>query len=300
MRMKRVISISLSLLALGLLPACETNHTQPLVRPPATAVERNFEETWAAARVVLRSYELPLYQQDKRDGILVTQAEPGGHLFELWRRDSRSLASYRENTVQTILRAARVTIRRIGTTDEFTVGVEIRTARTNRPQPNVTSSSQIYSARTIPLPRMTFYDLAQKPEAPRVGIEPVALDFITPLGRDSELEALIAKEISEVAAAGVIEYQPSAEAPVVTLEAEPRPRTLYTSDTLPEKKPEEKPEVKTEAKPEAKPEVKPEAKSETKPETMPEEKIEVIAVDKPVDKPADKPVEKPAETSTEQ
>jgi len=155
---------------------------------------------------------------------------------------------------------------------------------------------------------MTFYDLAQKPEAPRVGIEPVALDFITPLGRDSELEALVAKEISEVAAAGVIEYQPSAEAPVVPLEAEPRPRTLYTSDTLPAKKPEEKPEVKPEAKSEAKPEVKPEAKSEAKPETMPEEKIEVIAVDKPVDKPvekpadkpADKPAEKPAETSTEQ
>ena len=77
MRTKRFIAIPLLAAALALVTACETNHTQPLVRPPATLAARNFEENWAAARYVLRRFGLPLYQQDKRDGVLVTRAEPG-------------------------------------------------------------------------------------------------------------------------------------------------------------------------------------------------------------------------------
>ena len=184
---------------------CTPQHTKPLQREPATQEERNFLRLWESTRTVLKKYSFPLDRQDRRDGIITTRAVAGGHLFEFWRKDAATIFSYKENTVQTILRAARVTIHRLeGSEDEFDFKVEVFMARTNRPQPQLTNSSQTMRIRTSALRRLKFDDLRYERQVAEEGKADWQRDLIVPLGRDTDLEGYIADDIRNAAAA----YEP--------------------------------------------------------------------------------------------
>ena len=77
-------------------------------------------------------------------------------------------------------------------------------ARMNRPQPQLTNSSQALTMRVEQLQRLKFDDLRNTPEAGREGTVDARKDQVVLLGRDTDLEALIAIDIREAAAA----YEP--------------------------------------------------------------------------------------------
>ena len=199
-------SIIFSTLIIGSLAGgCIPRHTKPLQRDPATQEERNFQALWEASRTVLKKYGFPLDRQDRRDGVITTEAVAGGHLFEFWRKDAATVFSYKENTVQTIMRAAKVVIHRIkDSDDEFDFTVEVFMARMNRPQPQLTNSSQTMTMRMAQVRRLKFGDLRNERQADREEIADARRDQVVLLGRDSDLEALIAGDIRDAAAA----YEP--------------------------------------------------------------------------------------------
>ncbi len=196
--------ILLTLIPWALCVGCIPQHTKPLQRELATQEERNFQALWSGARTVLKKYGFTLDRQDRRDGIITTEAVVGGHFFEFWRKDAATIFSYKENTVQTIMRAAKVTIHHIKDSDEFDFTVEIFMARMNRPPLQLTNSSQTLTMRVGRSQRLKFDDLRNKLEASREGTVDARRDQIVLLGRDTDLEALIAIDIREAAAA----YEP--------------------------------------------------------------------------------------------
>ncbi len=198
--------IIFSMLILGALgEGCIPKHTKPLQREPATQEERNFQALWESTRAVLKKYSFPLDWQDRRDGIITTRAVAGGHLFEFWRKDAATIFSYKENTVQTIMRVARVTIHRIeGSEDEFDFKVEVLMARSNRPQPQLTNSSQTMRMRTSALKQLKFDELRYERQEEGKENADRRRDLIVPLGRDTDLESYIADDIRNATAA----YEP--------------------------------------------------------------------------------------------
>jgi hypothetical protein len=122
---------------------CWPRH-QVSYRPPEpeTEAERNFEVVWTAAREVLRDYGFELRRQDRRAGVMTTDAIVGQHFFELWRRDAATLYSYGENSVQTIFRAAKVTIHPVEGRDKFDFTLKVAVARSDKPSEQLTDASQ--------------------------------------------------------------------------------------------------------------------------------------------------------------
>jgi len=204
-------------------------HTASLERPPKTAAERNFQTVWRASRGVLKKYYFPLDRQDRRAGIITTDAVTGGHLFELWRKDAATAFHYRENTVQTIYRAAKVTIRRVKGADKFDVDVEIAMARSDAKAPQLTTSSQVGHLSAIRKHSvLKFNDLIREPdlttkpadalryrrkpeqttkeaEALRYRLPKLPECTVVPLGRDTDLEMHVLQKIRD-RAGDAIEY----------------------------------------------------------------------------------------------
>lgn len=197
-------------LIVGLLAAvgCQPGHLKPREREPQTEAERNFETLWRSARRVLKKYGFELDRQDRRDGIITTFAASGGHVFEVWRKDSATPFHYQENAIQNILRAVRVSVRR-GEGDTFDYSVEVMMARSNLPQPMITGTSDLHSSRLPKMPPLRFNDLRRRAFS-RTGEDPVddsprgALDedvpleeSIVPLGRDTDMEMRLTRDIRE-------------------------------------------------------------------------------------------------------
>lgn len=181
-------------------------------REPATPAERNFRDLWEASCAVLKRYGFVLDRQDRREGVITTYAVSGGHGLEaLWRNDASNFFYFQENTAQNILRAARVTIRRLpDRPEEFDFRVEVRMARTTRPPPPLTDAVEVNRMRTPTLPDLRFGDLEDRPlrrgEVPRG-----ARAYLVPLGNDEDLAQRIDRSIR--ARAGIPDYSFS-ESPV--------------------------------------------------------------------------------------
>lgn len=175
---------------------CGPMYTKPLERAPQTRAERNFRDLWDASCVTLKKYGFPLDRQDRRAGVITTYAVSGGHGLEvLWRKDASNFYQFQENTAQNILRAARVKIRRLPENpDEFDFTVEVRAARTTRPQPQLTDSSDIYKMYVPQLPELRFNDLELRPAGRQERLQGLK-SCIVPLGRDEEFAWRIDRSI---------------------------------------------------------------------------------------------------------
>jgi hypothetical protein len=199
----RVFRFILSILMLSLIAGCgPPQHTAPLAREPETEAERNFRDLWEGARKTLKRYGFSLDRQDPRGGVINTFAVSGGHGLEaLWRKDATSLYSHQENTAQNILRAALVKVWRVrNTKDQFDFSVTVLVARTNRPQPHLTSSTETMTMQVPRLPKLRYADLKlPRGEAgkPLRGYK----SMVVPLGEDEALAAKIDQDIR--AAAGL-------------------------------------------------------------------------------------------------
>lgn len=171
-------------------------YTKPTEREPATQAERNFRDLWDASCTTLKQYGFSLDRQDRREGVITTYTVSGGHGLEaLWRKDASNVFYLRENTTQNILRAARVKIRRLPENPEsFDFRVEVRMARTDRPQPQVTNAVEVNKMRVSNLPDLRFSDLQMR--SLRGGEKLRGLqNYIVPLGEDEELAYRIDRSI---------------------------------------------------------------------------------------------------------
>ncbi len=175
---------------------CEPMHTKPREREPDTQAERNFRDLWEACRTVLKRHHFPLDRQDRRDGIFTTYAVSSGHGLEaLWRKDAANPFYLQENTVQTILRAVRITLRRLpDRPDEFDFRVEVRMARTNRPPPQINNAAETSEMSISRLPELRFADLRPRDPNRSQPLRGVRANIV-PLGLDADLAGRLDREI---------------------------------------------------------------------------------------------------------
>ena len=87
-------------------------HAGPVISAgPRTPAERNFDAVWRASLDVLGEYNFEIDRRNKRAGVITTLPMTGRHWFEFWRKDAAAGNNLAEGTVQTVYRAATVSIR---------------------------------------------------------------------------------------------------------------------------------------------------------------------------------------------
>ena len=175
-------------------------HTLPVApQEQLTDAQRNFEALWLASREVLQRYDFPLDRQDRRDGVITTLPLTGKQFFEFWRHDAVGQADEAESTIQTLYKRATVRIRpaspKAGT---YRAEVVVRVYRSDRPQPQVTSTSEAYSLFRLPGDDGARNMLLDKGRD-EFGRETDESEWIVPLGRDRNLEAIMAMKIDSAA-----------------------------------------------------------------------------------------------------
>jgi len=165
------------LAALVLAVGC-TNYTEPVVEGRnLTPAEKQFNAVWDASLDVLGESYFPIDRRDRREGIIQTEPIVGKSFFEFWRKDGATPAATAESSLHTIYRIATVRIRPVGD-GGYEPRVEVRTYRSNRPD----------------------VDVEIDPVQPPGRTEPGVPAYLTPLGRDENLEARLAEDIRKRAA----------------------------------------------------------------------------------------------------
>lgn len=147
----RTLSIICLLGASVVLTGCP-KYTTPLpAKGELSPAQRNFDSLWRASEHVLRDYNFVLDRQDRRAGILTTEPMVGRHWFELWRHDAPSIISKTEDTLQTIYRIVEVRLAPTGPGAEtYEAAVKVYTYRSDRPQPQITNTSDAYDLFSLP------------------------------------------------------------------------------------------------------------------------------------------------------
>jgi hypothetical protein len=222
-------------LAAGVLTGlgCTPKYTAPMQRPPETIAGRNFQTLWDAARTTLKDYRFPLYRQDRRDGVITTRAVASSHgLEQLWRKDAATMFHLQENTFHTVYRAARVRITRVAGTDEFDFSVEVAMARSDVDQQVPTASSELATGLArrgggrrggSSTEQLVYHDLLSQSIPPGLNV-PGGSRFgaqLVPLGRDQDLEFILAREIRQRAGLAHRALPQEQATPIPTEPAEP-------------------------------------------------------------------------------
>ena len=155
-----------------------------------TADQKNYEAVWQASKQALRKYCFEIDSEDRRAGLITTRPVTGKHFGEFWRKDAATNADLAEGTVQTIYRQARVTIEPVDPKKtDFRAAVEVRTSRSNRQEMQVSSVSDAYDLFKRPGSSNTRKQLLDYGRESETG-------QTAELGRDEQLEALIAEDIA--------------------------------------------------------------------------------------------------------
>lgn len=158
--------------------------TQP---PPA-----EFDAVWNASLTTLKSYQFEIDRLDRRGGRITTFPMTGKSWLEFWRKDSASPADTLESSLQTIYHQAVVQLEPVEGTGLYRPAVQVRTTRANRPQPQVTNTSEAYELFNLSSGRRRARFLMNYGED--VDPEPVALPD------DTELAAKIRWDIGRLLA----------------------------------------------------------------------------------------------------
>jgi len=194
--MRTLLTLCLVVLSVCCPPGCKVDYTAPATQPRArTAAEKDFEAVWQASRTVLKRYRFQLDRQDRRAGVITTRPMTGMHFFELWRRDAARPVDFSESSLQTLYRTARVTVRPASAgAKTYQAQVEVLLTRSNRPKPQVTSTSEAYSLFTLAgdekKRRQLLIDL---------GADHPPSSQLVPLGHDRALEAKLTAKIAAAA-----------------------------------------------------------------------------------------------------
>lgn len=195
--MRRFLAVTLTALWACCPSGCDVKYTEPTTQPAKLSpAEKDFEAVWQAARQTLRTYRFELDRQDRRAGLITTAPMTGVHFFEVWRRDAARPIDLGESTVQTIHRTARVSIRPVNADAQtYQAHVEVLLRRSDRPTPQVTSTSEAYGLFHISGSRKQRRSLLLDSGEPGQGRE-----HFVDLGPDRALEAKLTSEIAAAAA----------------------------------------------------------------------------------------------------
>jgi hypothetical protein len=178
------------------------NYTQPIVaQEPLTPKERNFETLWQGSIELLRTYDFPSDPlrgglQDRRAGIIRTAPVVGRHWFELWRKDYAGEFDGVEGTLQTIYRQVTIHIKPASAdSTQYDATIEVQTFRSDRTQRWQAHDSQtVYGMFQLPGQTTSEHGLlVNEPTEPRGAA-------IVPLGRNPDLEAKMAKDLTKILA----------------------------------------------------------------------------------------------------
>lgn len=175
---------STCLLAAILMPiGCQPKYTQPVFEPKAmTPQQENFQQLWQASRKVLIGYHFHIDRQDPRAGVITTWPMTGKHIFEVWRKDAARFSDSGESTLQTIYRAASVTIRPTIDGQDYEPVVEVFVSRSDKPIDSIASTSDAY-------------DMFTKRGKKRKLTGPQEAGHLVDLGNDRALEAKLTADI---------------------------------------------------------------------------------------------------------
>ncbi len=163
---------------------CGTYTTPIAPELQLTEDQINFEAIWQATQNVLTDYYFQIDLRDRRAGLVSTYPMTGQYVIEFWRKDSVTLDNRTESLLQTIRRQASVRI--FGDMEApqgYSAAVEVESWRSNRPQKQLTSTSQGYSLFTIA------GNIAVMDTKVQLG------NYDVSLGRDEALENRIASAI---------------------------------------------------------------------------------------------------------
>lgn len=130
-------------LAAGLTGCGEQKAPAPMASTaPVSAAQGQFEAAWGATLDVLTQYEFRVDRQDRYQGIISTYPVTGKSWFEFWRKDGATAYDTCESSIQTIYRSAVVHVIRVADSDEYNVQVEVKVARSDRPNMQISNTSE--------------------------------------------------------------------------------------------------------------------------------------------------------------
>lgn len=174
-------------------PGC-ANYSQPVgATVEMKPAERNFENLWQASRHVLASYYFTVDREDRRAGVLVTDAMTGEHFGEFWRKDAATRDDLAESTVQTIYRQATVRIEPVGEgAESFRAVVQVQAFRSNHSDTPASSTSEALKLFRFPGNRRLDDPREDKDQPLR---DEEGDPHMVLLGRDESLEAKLTADI---------------------------------------------------------------------------------------------------------
>jgi hypothetical protein len=193
-------------LLLVILAGCHVNYTQP-AGPVAqlTPEQQNFDAYWQASLEVLRKYNFETDPargalRSRRDGKIVSMPLVGKHWFEFWRHDAATWYDYKESSVQTIYRTARVSIAPSAQgSGMFQAQATVNTSRSDRVTRNSQSVGDAYNMFVVPGSSITDNNL-MKNILPEDEIQRQEMRRgIVDLGQDDAFSARLTAEINDLA-----------------------------------------------------------------------------------------------------
>jgi hypothetical protein len=135
----------------GAWAGCAKNFDKPVAAPPPlTAAQKNFDAVWDASLAVLRDYRFTVAVQNRREGTIASSPLAGRYFTEFWRKDAVTPQDVVESTLQNLYKTATVSIRPVpDRPDEYTASVAVEVARSEKPSPVITSTSEAYGLFTM-------------------------------------------------------------------------------------------------------------------------------------------------------
>jgi len=195
--MRSVPRLCLAVMTAVTLAGC-VRHTDPVPRVrQLAAAEQNFESLWRASLSVLRSYRFTPDVEDRRAAVIKTEWMTSAHFTEFWRHEAITRRDVIEDSIHTIYRSVvveLVPVERGG--EKFRAAVQVNVARSDRREPLVTTASQAYDLFSVTARerlRVGYGEDDEREELEEGQEEPPVL---VQLGRDRELEEVLAAEIS--------------------------------------------------------------------------------------------------------
>ncbi len=196
----RKLSVILVIAALLAWAGCERNFSTPILNQPAlTPEQREFDVVWNASLDTLRKYGFNVDVQDARRGVITTTPMLGQYLTEFWRKDAVTTTALWENSVQTIYRTAKVTIKQRDN-DKYAVAVEIHIYRSDRKTRTINSTGEAYDMFLTPGRRVDERDLLVNRTAEEDTAAAAANKYLVHLGRDKAFENKLDADITTLAA----------------------------------------------------------------------------------------------------
>jgi len=185
----RLFILTAAIAAVGPLGCIQ--HTRPIIEPQSPSrAQQNFEAVWDASCRVLREHHFDLEVQDRRAGLITTEPLVGRHFFEFWRDDAATPTDVVEGTLQTLARQVEVSIQADPQNpQQYFPNVQVQVLRSDEEVPQVTNTSEAYG----------LVGTGRRESRPE-GAPAVASDAYVPLGRDEQLENLLAEKIRQRAA----------------------------------------------------------------------------------------------------